>query len=164
MRGKIAKNIWNLASVCLLLFLAVMVTNQQTIATNGTNIKILILYFDVSFAYRYASKLAAYGEIETKEVKVVAAYSLDYLKQFDLFITFSDYNPKEADSWKDYPKLIGDLLRLIEEGRSLLAIYIYDLYCPADSWVSSKEIECEFSEVELEILPSEITEGVRSLK
>jgi hypothetical protein len=120
----------------------------------STQPKIMIIYKPPYIT----TSVSAYGETIFETPEVFRTMSMDYLRQFDLFVTHSEYD------WKDYPDVISLIGTLVDEGKSLLVEKDSKFDDPANAWVSIEGFGTPSEPVEFEIVPSNLTLGVRSIK
>lgn len=133
----------------------VLTLSAMTVHVNGAPVqpKIMIIYNPPYIT----TSVSAYGETTFETPEVFRTMSMDYLRQFDLFVTYSHYY------WEDYPDVISLIGTLVDERKSLL-VEKYNQYDPANAWVSIEALSTPSEPVEFEIVPSNLTLGVRSIK
>lgn len=135
-------------------------TNQAKAETAQR--KILLILEEGARGAGFASAVPAYGETTMLGVWEANTHSIEMLREFDLFATYED------EEWgKHYGlDLINRITTLVDEGKSLIVVQGQGRYPhPASGWVSPGSLSLPtVGEVEYEIVPSNLTYGVRSIK
>jgi hypothetical protein len=154
-----------------LIALALIAVACSFLQVNATEAKpkILVLtydWYDVP-PDSFITGASTYGETVKMCIRDANSYSLDYLRQFDVFVTVGSwaYDWATIPDWSHYPDLAGKIGTLVEEGRSLIVTYT----CtggssPADAWVHPYGFSTPRDIVEYEIVPCALTQGVRGIK
>jgi hypothetical protein len=155
-----------------LIALALIAVACSFLQVNATEAKpkILVLTYNwsplASPPDSFITGASTYGETVKMYIGDANSYSLDYLRQFDVFVTVagSANNPWYHD-WSNYPDLAGKIGTLVEEGRSLIVVYTCtEGTSPADAWVHPYGFSTPLDVVEYEIVPCALTQGVRGIK
>ncbi|MEM3986685.1 MAG: hypothetical protein QXR39_07920 [Candidatus Methanomethylicia archaeon] len=104
------------------------------------------------------SAISMYGDV-TQIVLGTGEYTLDFFLQFDVIYTES------CSGWKSYPQMLGKIGSAVYEGKSLI-VCVTSLYdpSPANAWVSVARFSTPKDWVEYNIVSSNLTIGVKSIK
>jgi len=153
-----------------LIALALIAVACSFLQVNATEAKpkILVLTYDWYYGPpdSFITGASTYGETVKMHLSAANSYSLDYLRQFDVFVTVGSYQMGVSKyDWSAYPDLAGKIGTLVEEGRSLIVVYTWTGgSSPADAWVHPYGFKTPLDVVEYEIVPCALTQGVRGIK
>jgi len=96
-------------------------------AEDGEKLKILILSPTFpkpsGFPNQFIAGVSGYGEATIVWIEDANKYSIDQLRNFDVFVVSSSiYRNDWPYSWKDLPELSSKLVSLVEEGKSMIVV------------------------------------------
>jgi hypothetical protein len=153
-----------------LIALALIAVACSFLQVNATEAKpkILVLTYDWYYGPpdSFITGASTYGETVKMHLSAANSYSLDYLRQFDVFVTVGSWKLSKysGSDWSDYPDLAGKIGTLVDEGKSLIVLYTAKGGAPTDAWVYSYGFNTPSDVVEYEIVPCALTQGVRGIK
>lgn len=150
----------------LVLFLGLMMTRVE--ATQPSLLLITTNTLQDTSLYhvdRFKSGVSGYGSTTELGINIASTYSIDQLRQFDVIATSND------PQWSSYySELVGKIGTLVSEGKGLIVLGTWHHGGgfadpgPADAWVSETFFTTSIDSVEYEIVSSNLTQGVTTIK